>query len=61
MDVYFEEIVLFNERIINMIKSMGDIMVLYPINTKISQTFLVAIKQGGSLEPKRGEVKKNLK
>ena len=32
MDVYLEEIVLFNERIINMItKSMGDIVVLYPI------------------------------
>ena len=31
--VYLEEIVLFNERIINITKSMGDIMVLYPINT----------------------------
>ena len=36
MDVYLEEIVLFGERIINMItKSMGDIMVLYPIITKV--------------------------
>ena len=33
-DVYLEEIVLFNERIINITKSMGDIMVLYPINTQ---------------------------
>ena len=33
-DAYLEEIVLFNERIINMItKSMGDIVVLYPIIT----------------------------
>ena len=32
--MFTEEIVLFNERIINMItKSIGDIMVLYPINT----------------------------
>ena len=36
MDVYLEEIVLFNERIINMIaKSMGGIVVLYPINTEL--------------------------
>ena len=35
-DIYLEETVLFNERIINMItKSMGDIMVLYPIITII--------------------------
>ena len=34
MVFYLEEIVLFNDRIINMIpKSIGDIMVLYPINT----------------------------
>ena len=35
-DVYLEEIGLLNERIINMVtKSMGDIMVLYPIITQI--------------------------
>ena len=34
MDVYLEEIVLFNEKIIDIItKSMGDIMVLYLIIT----------------------------
>ena len=35
MDVYLEEIVLFNERIINMItKSKENVMVLYPIITE---------------------------
>ena len=37
MDVYLEKIALFNEKIINMkTKSMEDIVVLYPINTKKS-------------------------
>ena len=33
-DVSLEEIVLFNERIINITKSMGDIMVFYPMIPK---------------------------
>ena len=40
MDVYLEEIVLFSERIINITKSMGNIVVLYQINTLTFYTFL---------------------
>ena len=49
-DVYLEEIVLFNERIINMItKSMGDIMVLYPMITGI---FIILMAKMFFLLPK---------